>query len=221
MKVWAVIPARSGSKRFKNKNIHIFKGKPLLAHSIEFAKKLSYVDEILLSTDSKAYADIGIKYGASIPFLRSKKSSSDDSMEEDVLNDIRSKMINNKIDFPDAVLWLRPTHPVRSIKHFELMYEKFLTKKYSSVVSVTPTDYRTFIAQDDLLMHISDQKYFQKKSMYRSQDVPAAYRMFHGELFYFPKKFDKNFLGEKIGFVEMPRKYSIDIDYKSDINGGK
>ena len=219
MKIWAVVPARSGSKRFKNKNIHYFKGKPLLAHSIEFAKKLSYVDKVLLSTDSKAYADIGIQYGAIIPFLRSTMSSSDDSMEEDVLEDIRLKMINNKINFPDAILWLRPTHPIRSIKHFELMYKKFLSNKYSSVVSVTSTDYRTFIAQDDLLFHISDQKYFQKKSMYRSQDVQKAYRMFHGELFYFSKKFNKNFLGEKIGFVEMPRNYSIDIDYKSDING--
>jgi len=58
MKIWAVVPARSGSKRFINKNIHYFNGKPLLADSIEFAKKLSYVDKVLLSTDSKAYADI-------------------------------------------------------------------------------------------------------------------------------------------------------------------
>tara|TARA_X000000368_G_C22575734_1_gene512751 strand:- start:49 stop:372 length:324 start_codon:yes stop_codon:yes gene_type:complete len=100
MIIWAVVLARSGSKRFINKNIHYFNGKPLLVNSIEFAKKLSYVDKFLLSTDSKSYADIGIQYGATIPFLRSKKSSSEESMEEDVLKDIRSKMINNKINFP-------------------------------------------------------------------------------------------------------------------------
>lgn len=49
--LWAIIPARSGSVGLKNKNITSFLGKPLLAHSINFAKKLKFVDKVLLSTD--------------------------------------------------------------------------------------------------------------------------------------------------------------------------
>ena len=50
--LWAIVPARSGSKGLKNKNINKFLGKPLLAHSINFAKKLKFVDKILLSGNS-------------------------------------------------------------------------------------------------------------------------------------------------------------------------
>ena len=57
--LWAIIPARSGSVGLKNKNITSFLGKPLLAHSINFAKKLKFIDKILLSTDSKKYKKIG------------------------------------------------------------------------------------------------------------------------------------------------------------------
>jgi len=54
--VWAIIPARSGSKGLKNKYIADLNGAPLIAHTIEFALKSEFFDKILLSTDSKKYA---------------------------------------------------------------------------------------------------------------------------------------------------------------------
>ena len=65
---WAIIPARSGSKGLKNKNIKPFLGIPLLVHSINFAKKLKFINKIILSTDSNKYKQIGIKNGAEVPF---------------------------------------------------------------------------------------------------------------------------------------------------------
>ena len=59
---WAIIPARSGSKGLKNKNIKIFLKKPLLVHSINFGKKLNFIDKVFLSTDSSLYKKIGKKY---------------------------------------------------------------------------------------------------------------------------------------------------------------
>ena len=75
MKVYAIIPARSGSVGYKDKNIKKIDNKPLLAYSIEFAKELKCVDRIFCSTDSQKYANIAIKYGAEVPFLRSVESS--------------------------------------------------------------------------------------------------------------------------------------------------
>ena len=69
----ALIPARSGSKRLKNKNILKLNGKPLIAHTINYAKKAKIFDKIILSTESKKYAEIGKKYGAEVPVLRKKK----------------------------------------------------------------------------------------------------------------------------------------------------
>ncbi|GMT39107.1 hypothetical protein NHP20013_12210 [Helicobacter bizzozeronii] len=75
-RVLAYIPARSGSQGVKHKNIKDFKGLPLMAHTILAAKKARIFSQILVSTDSKEYAKIAKRYGASVPFLRSKETSS-------------------------------------------------------------------------------------------------------------------------------------------------
>ena len=77
MKSIAVIPARSGSKGLKDKNIREFNGKPLLAYAIEAAQKAGIYDCIHVSTDSGHYAEIARQYGAEIPFLRSEEMSCD------------------------------------------------------------------------------------------------------------------------------------------------
>ena len=141
--LWAIIPARSGSVGLKNKNITSFLGKPLLAHSINFAKKLKFIDKIILSTDSLKYKKIGLKNGAEVPFLRSKKASNSYSMEEDVLDDIRDKLKNDKKQLPDYVLWLRPTCPLRDLKLYNKAYQKFKKIK-KSICIVSRTDPRIF-----------------------------------------------------------------------------
>ena len=72
VKILAIIPARSGSKRIKNKNIRLFQNKPLLAHSIIHSLKSKYIQRTIVSTDSPMYANIATKYGAEVPFLRPK-----------------------------------------------------------------------------------------------------------------------------------------------------
>ena len=78
-KFLAIIPARSGSKELKNKNILNLSRKPLLSYPIKSAINSKYVDKVILTTDSKRYAKIGKKFGAEIPFLRPKIISKDKS----------------------------------------------------------------------------------------------------------------------------------------------
>jgi N-acylneuraminate cytidylyltransferase len=73
----AIIPARSGSKRIKNKNIKYFFGYPIIKYSISAALSSKLFKEVLVSTDSKKIKSISEKYGAKVPFLRSKKLSGD------------------------------------------------------------------------------------------------------------------------------------------------
>ncbi|MCR4924387.1 MAG: CMP-N-acetlyneuraminic acid synthetase, partial [Lachnospiraceae bacterium] len=79
MKNIAIIPARSGSKGLKDKNIREMAGKPLLAYSIEAAKKSGLYDTIHVSTDSEKYMEIAKGYGAQVPFLRSPEIALDSS----------------------------------------------------------------------------------------------------------------------------------------------
>ena len=76
-KTIAIITARGGSKRIKNKNIISFFGKPMISYSINCAKKSKLFSEIFVSTDSKKIKKISLKYGARVPFLRTKKLSDD------------------------------------------------------------------------------------------------------------------------------------------------
>ena len=73
-KLWVIIAARSGSKGIKDKNIKQFLKIPLIIHSINFAKKLKFVDKILFSSDSKKYCDIAKKRGSICAILQIKKS---------------------------------------------------------------------------------------------------------------------------------------------------
>ena len=73
----AIIPARKGSKRIKNKNIKLFFGKPIIYWSIKAAKDSKLFDKIIVSTDCKIIANIANKFGAETPFVRPKNLSGD------------------------------------------------------------------------------------------------------------------------------------------------
>lgn len=125
MRVLALIPARSGSKGVKDKNIRNFRGLPLMAHSIQSALESGVCDEIFVCTDSEKYACIAREYGASVPFLRSERSARDESKSiECVIEAVnRYKEIGKEFD---ALILLQPTSPLRSAKHIKEAYEKFL-----------------------------------------------------------------------------------------------
>lgn len=84
MKV-AIIPARGGSKRIANKNIRLFAGKPMIAWSIEAAQQSGIFDQVLVSTDSEAIADIARASGAQIPFWRPPELADDYSTTGQVM----------------------------------------------------------------------------------------------------------------------------------------
>ena len=88
MKNLAIIPARSGSKGLKDKNIRLLNAKPLLAYSIEAALEAQLFDTVMVSTDSEKYADIARQYDAKVPFLRSENNSSDTASSWDMVEEV-------------------------------------------------------------------------------------------------------------------------------------
>jgi len=214
IKFTAIIPARSGSKGIKNKNIKYFFNIPLLVHSINFAKKLKFVDQIIVSTDSPKFATIAKIAGAEVPFLRSKLASKDNSMEEDVLKDINKNCYNNKYQINKYILWLRPTSPLRDIVTFKKGYDLFCKKKKSVLISVK-TEPRIFFEKKGKLIPILN--IMKKRSMVRRQELPSAYKIFYGEFFKLPKKINKNYLGKVKYFIETKKICSLDIDSINDL----
>ena len=118
----SIIPARSGSEGIKNKNIKLINKHPLISYSIAASRLLGI--KTYLSTDSKRYAKIGLKYGAEVPFLRPKEISKNDSSDYDFLshfiNYLQSKKINSKY-----IIHLRPTTPLRNLSVLKKAIEVF------------------------------------------------------------------------------------------------
>jgi len=113
MLVYAVIPARSGSKGVPHKNIRALYGHPLLAWSVVAALGCRHIDRTFVSTDSREYADIAVKYGAEVPFLRPSALADDASKDSDFLLHIIQWWQQNGIMQPEFIVLLRPTTPLR------------------------------------------------------------------------------------------------------------
>ncbi len=73
----AIIPARGGSKRIPRKNIKLFHGKPIIAYSIQATIDSGCFDQVIVSTDDEEIAEVAMKWGASVPFLRPKNIADD------------------------------------------------------------------------------------------------------------------------------------------------
>lgn len=134
--IWAFIPARSGSKSIKDKNIIILKKKPLLAHSLIVANNCKKIDNVIFSSDSNKYFTIANKYGNFIKHKRNKKISSDKSTDFDVFYDF---VKNYKGTLPRFFIHLRPTTPFRDANLIDKVISNFVKnqKKYSSLRSLS------------------------------------------------------------------------------------
>jgi len=136
----AIIPARSGSKGLKNKNIKYLNGKPLIAYSIEAALKSEIFSKIMVSTDSEEYAKIAIKYGAEVPFLRSINNSTDIASSWDVVKEVLETYKKYGYSF-DTFTLLQPTSPLRTAEDIKLTYKIFTEKNALAVVSVCEVEH--------------------------------------------------------------------------------
>jgi N-acylneuraminate cytidylyltransferase len=124
--VVAIIPARSGSKGIKDKNLSNLCGYPLLSYSIVAATLAKQVDRVLISTDSEYYAEIARRYGAEVPFLRPAEISSDTSTDRDFMLHAMQWVLENEGQTPEYWVHLRPTTPLRDPEHVDLAIQMLI-----------------------------------------------------------------------------------------------
>ena len=132
MKISVIIPARSGSKRLKGKNIYKLAGVSLLERAVQYATQCN-VDEIIVSSDAQSYLDSVSHLDVKL-HQRSKFAASDRATDFDVLENI----FNDGFLSNDgcAIAWIRPCSPFRSINLFEASKEKLMKQGNGSVRSV-------------------------------------------------------------------------------------
>jgi CMP-N-acetylneuraminic acid synthetase len=134
----AIIPARGGSKGLPGKNIRELCGKPLIAWTIEKAAKSGYLDAIVVSTDSQEIADVAVRCGAKVPFMRPAELATDHASTYDVIRhalDWYRAAEGN--EFAYTVL-LEPTSPLREDDDIDRMLSMLDTRRdqFDAIVSV-------------------------------------------------------------------------------------
>ena len=215
MKRIAIIPARSGSKGLKDKNIIDLCGKPLIAYSIEAALETSLFDHVIVSTDSEHYAEIAQHYGAEV-MMRGEALSNDKATTFMVLVDILKNRLQESIDY---FVLLQPTSPLRTSKHITEAIEKFESKieHFDFLVSMKEAEHAKVLVNpidDDESLKYFDTDF----SNYRRQ----GYKDYSPNGAIFIAKPDsyleqKHFFGAKALSYIMSAEDSVDIDGALDL----
>ncbi len=216
MRNLAVIPARSGSKGIKDKNIKELNGKPLMAYTIAAAQNTNIFDRIHVSTDSGLYADIARKFGADVPFLRNEALSTDAAATMDAVKFVVSEYMNLGQRF-DTVTILQPTSPLRTSEDIKCAFKLFREKNANSVISVCETEYSPQLC-NTLPDNLSLNNFIDLKKVGRRQEMQQYYRI-NGAIYIQTTEQllrNENLYGQKSYAYIMNKMKSIDIDDEFD-----
>lgn len=217
-KILCIIPARSGSKSVKNKNMIKLKGKPLIYWTIKIAKKVNYFDKIVVSTNSKKIKNYSEKYGVKVPFLRPEKISQDKTPMDDVIKN----MINyfKKINYnPYAVAILQPTSPYRKLSTVKKACRIFLQKKLDSLTTIEEIKHNHnpgYLFKNKQEFIKKSLKKLQKKKIRQNEKI---YFGLDGGVIFLTRTrlISKYLLGGKFDFIKVEMPESIDIDNVNDL----
>ncbi|MBR1578985.1 MAG: pseudaminic acid cytidylyltransferase [Selenomonadaceae bacterium] len=168
----AIIPARGGSKRIPRKNIKDFCGQPIIAYSIKAALNSGIFDEVMVSTDADEIAVVAKKFGASVPFMRSAKTSDDFATTADVLNEVISEYDKRGRTF-DWFACIYPTAPFVTSDKLRAAFERLQQSDADMLMPVVRFSYppqRALVMHDGLLEYKWPENYPR-----RSQDLEPFY----------------------------------------------
>lgn len=214
----AIITARSGSKGLVDKNILELAGYPLMYYTIKAAIEAGCFDTVMVSTDSKKYAQIAKKCGAEVPFLRSTNNASDSAGSWDVVREVLQGYSKQGEQYDYAAL-LQPTSPLRDAKEIVNAFEMLQSVEINNIVSVTQVEHPVqwcFTMPENHSMQVFASSPY---SNMRRQELEVHYRE-NGAIYIVDarKIMDKdyNFYEDDCYGYIMSREKSIDIDTKLD-----
>lgn len=215
-KVLAIIPARGGSKGIPKKNIKAVSGKPMINYTIEAAKECEYIDKVIVSTDDEEIAEISMKAGAIVPFMRPEELATDEAeLIGVVMHAI--EFYERKAERFDIVVLLQPTSPLRTSEDLQKALEYYVRKGEKSLISVsevteTPVLMRQFGEENQLVKVVGEEETEQEKDIEKYYRVNGAiYINSMSEL-----NEETSFEDNVLGYV-LSKEHGIDIDYPEDV----
>lgn len=212
----AIVPARGGSKRIPKKNIRKFCGKPMLQYSIDAALEAGVFDKVIVSTDSTEIAEVAIRIGAEVPFLRSVELADDFSGIEKVVPDGIMKIELPGIDVTSACCILATAPFLRAVD-IRAGFEALHSGGWDYVVSATDFAFpvfRGFQKLDDNSLKMLYPEHYHT----RSQDLPKVWHD-AGQFYWGTRNAwmeERDIFSDRSTIVPIPRLRAIDIDTPDD-----
>lgn len=211
----AIITARGGSKRIPRKNIKDFCGKPIIIYSIDAAIESGSFNEVMVSTDNEEIAEVALRAGAHVPFMRSSATSNDYATTSDVLCEVLEEYHKRGADF-EYMACLYPTAPLVTADRLKAAMALMLETDADSVVPVVQFSFppqRCSVIRNGLL----EMKWPENLSV-RSQDLEPLY---HDCGQFYVAKVDaflryQQLLTSKTYPMILPEEEVQDIDNESD-----
>lgn len=194
----AIITARGGSKRIPRKNIKDFCGKPIMAYSIEAAKKSGLFDEIMVSTDDVEIAEIAQEYGAKVPFMRSAETAGDYATTADVLREVLREYEKHGQLF-EWMCCIYPTAPFVTANKLCDAFTHLRERGADALVPVVKFSYppqRCVVIKNDLLQYK-----WPENIRARSQDLEPLYHDAGQFYFWAVEKFSEGIVENTVPLV--------------------
>ena len=209
-----LITARGGSKSIPQKNIRMLAGKPLIAWTIDAARRSKEFSRIIVSTDDAKIVEVAIEWGAEVPFIRPAELARDDSSSiSAVLHAIH--WLEEKEGFcPEYIMQLQPTSPLRTAEDISGAIQLAKDRHAVAIVSVCEAARHPYLCKrildDGTLADFvkTDINYV------RRQDFPPAYAL-NGAIYLNQRGSllrDQTDLPEGTVAYVMPQERSVDID---------
>jgi len=213
--VVAIITARGGSKRVLHKNIRKLAGKPLIAYTIEEAKKSKTLDRVIVSTDDKKIAKISRACGAEVPFRRPSRLARDTSHSPAIIKHAVRYLESKENYRPDIIVVLQPTSPFRRAQHIDEAVRKMIETGADSVVSVCevaePPYWMKRLVKDKVIPFVKSKIDYH---ILERQQLPKVYRL-NGAVYVVRRDFlmkENKIIGGDIRAIIMNQMHSLDMD---------
>jgi pseudaminic acid cytidylyltransferase len=214
--VIAVIPARGGSKRIPRKNIKNFCGKPILTYSIDAAFKSKCFDRVVVSTDDSEIADIAIKLGAEVPYIRSAELSDDYAGTNAVMCDAMQWFEKNG-ELPDLACCIYATAPFISTTSLNDGLNIMMSLKYDYAFTISEFSspiQRALRINNNGIVEMLDPELYETRSQDLEQAFHDAGQFYWGRTEAWLSK--KKILSSNSCPIQLPRHQVQDIDTLED-----
>jgi CMP-N,N'-diacetyllegionaminic acid synthase len=212
------IPARGGSKRLPRKNMRALAGKPMIAHTIEVARRSALFDSVFVCTEDEEIAEIAHAWGAAVPILMPEELCGDLVASHLPCQHLAAHLGAQGCAI-ETLVCLQPTSPLRSVDDLNMAVEKFNSNDFDFMVSVTAIDphdfhwavvpdggeyWRMYFGQQYLKERPLLPPVFRPNGSIKIARLPALAHTGH-------------FFGERMGVLEIPPERSVHVAVEFDL----